>query len=182
MVTFTGFLVDRFCWELPGHVAIDGARLETRPQDHFLHCISDIPACRTNGLLLLEKYDDNGVTKFREKYAVDAEGVRQGLAHYDKELAIGDRKITEMATVTGMLVAHTNTLNVVSVEFGPAANDEPDQGTIIGIVAGGVAGAVAVVALGYYVALQKGYIGNSEVVADSVEVEATAISVKKIDL
>lgn len=69
--TYTGYLVDRFCWELPNHIALDGSDLLNKPQDHTWHCMSSIPACRENGYLLMEKYT-NGT--FGIKYAFDAVG------------------------------------------------------------------------------------------------------------
>ena len=32
IVSHTGFVIDLFCWDMPGHVAIDGADLDTSPK------------------------------------------------------------------------------------------------------------------------------------------------------
>jgi hypothetical protein len=57
-VIHVGYLVDMLCWNRPGHVAIDGAALRTAPQDHTVHCLRDIPACRAGGFGLLEKVEE----------------------------------------------------------------------------------------------------------------------------
>ena len=58
VVTHTGFVVDLFCWDMPGHVAIDGADLDTSPEDHTVHCMRDIQQCRDNGFAVLRELDD----------------------------------------------------------------------------------------------------------------------------
>ena len=45
---YTGYLFDIYCWFLnpdePFHRALDGALLETNPEDHYLHCMRDGPS------------------------------------------------------------------------------------------------------------------------------------------
>ena len=60
VVSHTGFVIDLFCWDMPGHVAIDGADLDTSPEDHTVHCMRDIQQCRDNGFAVLRELDDGG--------------------------------------------------------------------------------------------------------------------------
>ena len=53
IVSHTGFVIDLFCWDMPGHVAIDGADLDTSPEDHTVHCMRDIQHCRDNGFVTI---------------------------------------------------------------------------------------------------------------------------------
>ena len=39
VISYTGFLVDLFCWDMPNHIAIDGANLATNPAAHSVHCL-----------------------------------------------------------------------------------------------------------------------------------------------
>lgn len=42
-VTYTGYLIDLFCWDLPNHLAIDQAQLDTHPEDHTVICCGSYP-------------------------------------------------------------------------------------------------------------------------------------------
>jgi hypothetical protein len=33
-VTYTCYLIDRYCWGLPDHTGLDGAKLDVAPQNH----------------------------------------------------------------------------------------------------------------------------------------------------
>ena len=38
-VTYTGYLVDLFCWNMTDHIAVDGANLVTEPEKHTVGCM-----------------------------------------------------------------------------------------------------------------------------------------------
>ena len=156
-ITYTGYLVDIYCWNLPQHVGLDGTNLELRPEEHLLHCIADEAPCRS-GLLLLEKYNDGGDEKFRDKYYLDARGNQLGYQYYDREFTNGDRKISELATVTGNVTGATGVIVVESITF-----SDPNDDTLVYIILGGIAGGVLVLSSVFYVAVQLGWIPKREV-------------------
>jgi hypothetical protein len=51
----SGYLIDKFCWERPNHVGIDGTNLQTSPQNHKVYCLRDIQACKSGYLLLQQQ-------------------------------------------------------------------------------------------------------------------------------
>lgn len=114
--TFTGYIIDNFCWNRPNHVAIDGAHLETRPQDHYLHCLL-LRICKPDGYALLEEYDDNGVTKYRIKYQLDAAGNAMAIQFFQDQINIRDRKFNDQVTITGELGGDGLTIMTAAVEL-----------------------------------------------------------------
>jgi len=102
--TFTGYVVDNYCWGQPGHVGLDGSQLGTVPGTHTLHCMFDIPQCMENGYVLLEELsaaDADGYT-YTQKYRLDAVGdaliVEMGQAEQDR---VGDYAFDVQVTITG---------------------------------------------------------------------------------
>jgi len=112
-VMHMGFLVDNFCWDKPGHVAIDGADLDTAPEDHSVHCMADIQDCRDNGFSLLEKKSDG---TFMQKYVFDAAGNTKALALLDdlKAKEGADRK-NVVVTAMGSVGSDGKTLSLSSL-------------------------------------------------------------------
>merc|ERR1712098_281819 len=54
-----GWLVDRYCWDDLGKVALDtGGDLGQDPSDHSLHCLVEVGICRNSGFLLTKKDGD----------------------------------------------------------------------------------------------------------------------------
>lgn len=162
-ITYTGFLVDIYCWELPGHIGLDGANLELKPETHLLHCIADEAPCRS-GLLLLEKFNDGGTEKYRDLYYLDGFGNQLGYQYYDKEFTGGDREISEKATVVGNLTVATRTIAVESLTFAPV-----EDNTILFIALGATAGGVLVIGAMFYLAAAYGYIGEKTEDAQGME-------------
>eukprot|EP00285_Hemiselmis_virescens_P014202 CAMPEP_0173384566 /NCGR_PEP_ID=MMETSP1356-20130122/7141_1 /TAXON_ID=77927 ORGANISM="Hemiselmis virescens, Strain PCC157" /NCGR_SAMPLE_ID=MMETSP1356 /ASSEMBLY_ACC=CAM_ASM_000847 /LENGTH=141 /DNA_ID=CAMNT_0014339983 /DNA_START=34 /DNA_END=455 /DNA_ORIENTATION=- len=80
-VTHEGFIVDKYCWDKPGHVGIDGSNLETAPEAHTVHCMVDIASCRDGGFVLLEK--KSGASVYSVKYVLDAAGNTKALEFLD---------------------------------------------------------------------------------------------------
>ena len=39
VVTYTGYLIDLFCWDMTNHIAVDGANLATNPAAHSVDCM-----------------------------------------------------------------------------------------------------------------------------------------------
>jgi hypothetical protein len=70
--SFSGYLTDIYCWELPGRVAIDGAEMLKRPDRHTVHCMVDIPECINSGYGVLDKPE--GASEYTLKYKLDAAG------------------------------------------------------------------------------------------------------------
>lgn len=67
-----GYLSDRYCWDLPGSVAIDGAALRTAPELHTVHCMR-LPRCRNSGFVLLQR-DARGSDEYTATFRLDAGG------------------------------------------------------------------------------------------------------------
>lgn len=66
----TGFLTDILCWDLVD--AIDGANMQTGPEEHTVHCMRDIQECIDSGFGVLEGPGSNG--RYSLKYRFDAAG------------------------------------------------------------------------------------------------------------
>ena len=39
VVSYTGYLVDLFCWDMTDYIAVDGANLATNPEKHTVGCM-----------------------------------------------------------------------------------------------------------------------------------------------
>ena len=118
---FTGYLIDNLCWNRPGHVAIDGAQLETRPQDHYLHCLL-LSICKSDGYALLEEYDDAGTQKFRIKYQLDAPGNAMAIQLFEAEIQKGDRRFGDQVTVVGELGMDGMTISTTALSVTGASS------------------------------------------------------------
>jgi len=56
VISVTGPLVDRFCWETREGFALDtNADLTQNPLNHTLHCLVEVERCRESGYLILEQ-------------------------------------------------------------------------------------------------------------------------------
>lgn len=116
---FTGFVVDNYCWNKPGHRGNDGSQLGTAPEGHVLHCLWQVPQCKTQGYVMLEKLqapDGDGNT-YGAKYQLDDTG--DTLA-YDlfvaEQTRAGDRAFNELLTITGTAMGDgPGTVTTVSV-------------------------------------------------------------------
>ena len=53
-----GYVVDKYCWGLPGHSAVDGTPLATSPQDHSVACMK-MKVCAESGFVLLALTEDS---------------------------------------------------------------------------------------------------------------------------
>jgi len=104
---FTGYVVDNYCWDQPGHQGIDGSQLGTAPGTHALHCLWQVPACKALGYVLLEALStptSDGYT-YAAKHQLDDIGdalvTEMGQAEQSRA---GDRSFDEQVTITGTLV------------------------------------------------------------------------------
>ncbi|KAJ8613518.1 hypothetical protein CTAYLR_002209 [Chrysophaeum taylorii] len=86
-ISFTGYLVDLFCWNQPGHVGIDGTPLETNPGRHANWCMRDVQVCRDNGFGVLEELEDG---TYALKYSFDTAGNTNALAFVDRIVKFDD--------------------------------------------------------------------------------------------
>jgi len=144
-VIYTGYIVDNYCWDKPGHVGIDGAKLETAPETHILHCLVWTP-CKPGGYALLEPYDSStGDKLYRIKYQLHTESNAKAITFFEEELASerGDRMF-EMVTVSGSVSTNKNGVDTIQMdtialastannstadtEDGPANNNTADSG------------------------------------------------------
>jgi len=72
-VSYTGYVVDLYCWNMANHRAIDGSYLGSDPGSHSVHCMRDIQACIDGGYAVLQKVS-NGDYAYDVKYVLDAAG------------------------------------------------------------------------------------------------------------
>lgn len=72
-VRYNGYVVDYYCWQLPGRIGLDGARLGTNPGAHTTHCMRDVAPCIANGYIVLEP-KVNGQYTYDLKYRFDSAG------------------------------------------------------------------------------------------------------------
>jgi len=47
----SGWVIDNECWKQPNHVGFDAAKLDTAPQDHYVHCLL-LKRCKDSGFFL----------------------------------------------------------------------------------------------------------------------------------
>lgn len=115
--SFTGYIIDNYCWDFPNHRGIDGAQLGTAPQTHIIHCL---PACAHGGFAVLEQLPTpaNDGSTYGIKYQLDAKGnaLLVQLANAEMTRA-GDRRGLEPVTVSGTLVG--NVIQASSLCFTP---------------------------------------------------------------
>ena len=99
-VTHTGYLIDLFCWNKPGHLAIDGSRLASSPWTHTMHCLRDVPACRNNGYGVLKEVAGVGGASptYDLAYTFDAAGNAKALALVDASAAVDNVTVGVGAT------------------------------------------------------------------------------------
>ena len=103
--SLTLLLVDIFCWDLPGHIALDKAPLDVAPLTHTVHCMRDVQVCRDGGFGLLE-LREGSATEYEVAYVFDAEGNRAALELLDAT----DATCGLSVTATGSVVAGATTL------------------------------------------------------------------------
>mmetsp|Transcript_12030 Transcript_12030/g.29426 ORF Transcript_12030/g.29426 Transcript_12030/m.29426 type:complete len:180 (+) Transcript_12030:171-710(+) len=141
--THTGFLIDVYCWDRSGHVALDGANLETEPERHTVHCMADIQSCRDSGFAVLaEKAGGGG---YEIKYRLDAAGNTNALAYLDAlKAAEGGNRNNVKVTVSGDLASDAVTLRSASVKT-PTDMKMDDKKGSAGRLSSGLALVVAAV-------------------------------------
>lgn len=83
-ITETLLLVDLYCWNLAGHIALDSAVLDVAPLDHTVHCMRDVEVCRQGGFGLLRQ-EPGG--KYNLAYVFDKAGASAALAIVDATAA-----------------------------------------------------------------------------------------------
>jgi len=95
VVSHTGYLIDILCWEREGHIAIDGADLDTNPQDHSIHCMRDVEVCRSRGHGVLDVTEDG--CGYDLAYRFDEIGNQLALDYVD----VSAKTDNVVVTVTG---------------------------------------------------------------------------------
>ena len=66
-LNFTGYLIDLYCWNLPNHVALNGANLQFHPEQHTVKCLS-MKVCKETGYAVLAP---KGTDDYTVKYKFD---------------------------------------------------------------------------------------------------------------
>ena len=100
-----GILVDLYCMQRPQYpTAFDGANLLTSPQDHSVHCMRDVQACRDSGFGVLTQQSDG---TYGLAYAFDAQGNEAVLAWLDETAIIDTVEVTVLGLETGNSVFDT---------------------------------------------------------------------------
>lgn len=79
-ISFTGHLIDMFCWDQPNHVGIDGTDLRIDAPKHANWCMRDVQVCRDNGFGVLEHLADG---TYDLKYEFDEAGNANALTFVD---------------------------------------------------------------------------------------------------
>jgi len=98
-VKHTGYMVDNFCWEMSGHIAIDGANLLTSPMDHTVDCML-LPDCIADGYALLENMSTMGEgANYMRSFMFDTRGNTMAV----RMLEDSEKKDEYMVMVTGTM-------------------------------------------------------------------------------
>mmetsp|Transcript_23764 Transcript_23764/g.55337 ORF Transcript_23764/g.55337 Transcript_23764/m.55337 type:complete len:191 (-) Transcript_23764:60-632(-) len=133
---YTGPLVDIYCWNLPDHIGIDGAKLDTAPQDHTVHCLRDIQQCIDSGYAILQKDVTTG--KYSVKFRLDAAGNAKVAEIFKTTTSVKAFRVT----ASGTSAAGSDSLAVTSmVEASPSTPDGCSQATMAACSSTGCTGA-----------------------------------------
>lgn len=101
---FSGYVVDSYCWDRPGHVGIDDSKLGTAPGTHWLHCLWAVPQCKDQGYVMLEPLNSTAAdgSTYDVKYRLDGVGNELVVKMAQTEQGRGgDRPFDEHVTITG---------------------------------------------------------------------------------
>jgi hypothetical protein len=127
--TFTGYVVDNFCWDMEGHVGFDGSQLGTAPWTHGLGCfLLTTPPCVQGGYVLLEELsepDGNNFT-YAARYQLDDTG--DDLVHMLAEAEsarAGNRQLNDQWTITG--TAFNGTIAVTRACLTPSVDNAAQE-------------------------------------------------------
>jgi len=99
--SYTGYLTDLYCWDLAGHVAFDGAPLETNPERHTVGCLLE-PFCVVTGYQILELNTTSGF--YFSKYILDNSSNAQAVALLEASHAIDNFIVTVSGTANGAIL------------------------------------------------------------------------------
>ena len=81
VVTVSGPLVDRFCWETREGRALDtNADLAANPLNHTLHCLVEVDVCRESGYVLLTQDSGSWETLYILDDVLNQQAVQMMLA------------------------------------------------------------------------------------------------------
>jgi len=116
---YKGYLIDIYCYDVVagGGKAIDGTDVIKEPWTHTVHCLRDLPQCRT---YYLAENRGNGTTNdYRMKYVLDAEGNRRAL----DLLRATTRNANFTVTASGL---HDGKGNLINATFEECFGDQCD--------------------------------------------------------
>jgi hypothetical protein len=111
-VTVTGILVDKYCWNDLGGVALDTkANLKLDPTDHTVHCLVEVAVCRDSGYVIVHKKE--GSDEYEIQYELDdAANVEARILL--NQVPVGERNAATgyQVTITGTTTADSNVITL----------------------------------------------------------------------
>lgn len=127
--TFTGYVVDNYCWNMAEHRGVDGSQLAKAPGTHWLHCLWDVAPCEAQGYLLLEELGAPRVPEgyaYGARYQLDAQGdeLVYELTKAEQQRG-GDRRFDEQFAIKGTVAG--DEIAVTEVCLTPSANNPSNQ-------------------------------------------------------
>jgi hypothetical protein len=115
--TATLLLVDLYCWNLDGRVALDGAVLDAAPVEHTVHCMRDVEVCRQGGFGLLRQ---STTSRYELAYVFNSDGAAAALEVIDATSAKCGLTVTVTGTVDDRTAPPT-LVNAVLTDAGGGA-------------------------------------------------------------
>jgi len=94
---FSGFLVDLLNWNLPNHIALDGADLANSPEDFTVHAMRDIQEARDSGFGILVEQAN---ATFNLDFVFDSRGNQLALEVLDQTSIFSGLRVGATATLT----------------------------------------------------------------------------------
>jgi hypothetical protein len=118
-VVYSGYLIDIYCYRLQeqGGLSLDGSDIIRAPWDHTVHCLRDVPVCRT--YYLAENRATDGTSDYHMKLILDDTSNRNALALVSSTRKIDDFKVT----ARGM---HDGRGNLINASFEECSGNRCD--------------------------------------------------------
>jgi hypothetical protein len=104
-ITASGPLVDLYCWDDRGGIALDTkANLKENPFAHTVHCLVEVSICKNSGFAIVHKPEN--ATRYEILYKLDALGNQRA-----KELMLQVPAGSERYKQTGFQISITGTVD-----------------------------------------------------------------------
>jgi len=90
---YSGYLIDIYCYRLQeqGGLSLDGSDIIRAPWEHTVHCLRDVPACRT--YYLAENRATDGASDYHMKFLLDDTSNQNALTLISSTQTIDDFKV-----------------------------------------------------------------------------------------